>query len=96
MKQLDNYRIEILREKSKHSTLAIDSVLAKLQKCNSMAMGPLVRLWVDLEKARQSETESVSVSVSDSIYLTGQALLLMGQTNSTISYHHRHRALFSL
>ena len=96
MKQLDNYRIEIFREKSKNSTVAIDSVLAKFQKLNSMAMGPLVRLWVDLEKARRSETESVSVSVSDSIYLTGQAVLLMGQTNNTISYHHRLRVLFSL
>ena len=52
-----------------------------------MAMGLLVRFWVGLAEARQSNIESVLVSVSVLIFITEQAILLMSQTNSTISYH---------
>ena len=72
--------------KSKHSTVAIDSVFEKLQKSNSMAMGPQVRWWVDLEKTRHSKTERVSVSVSDLIYLIELAVLLMGWVKLTTQY----------
>ena len=52
-----------------------------------MAMGVLVRFWVGLAEARQSNIESVLVSVRVLIFITEQAILLMGQTNNTISYH---------
>ena len=45
----------------------------------------LARLWVSLEESRQSNIESVSLSVSILIYITEQAVLLMGQTNSRLS-----------
>ena len=51
-KQLRDYFIEILGEKSKLLTVAIDSVLEKSQKCNPQSMDPLSRLWVDLEEVR--------------------------------------------
>ena len=40
---MDNYTIEIHREKSKHSTVAINNEHEKLQICNFMGMGPLGR-----------------------------------------------------
>ena len=88
-KNLDDYLIEILREKRTYFTVTIDSVLKMLEKCNSMTIGPLSRLQVDLEDAWQSKTKCVSVSVSNLIQLTEKTVLLMGQTNNTISYHHR-------
>ena len=50
-----------------------------------MAMVLLARLWVSLEESRQSNTESVSLSVSILIYITEQAVLLMGQTNPRLN-----------
>ena len=61
-----------------------------------MAMGLLAPLWFGLEAVRRSNTESVSVSFSVLIYFTEQAVLLMGQTNNTISYHRRVSILSSL
>ena len=87
LKKLDDYFVEVLWKKNKYSTVAIDNVLEKLHKCNSMAMSALARLCVDLEEGRQSKTKSVSISVIDLIYLTEQAVLLIGQTYNAVSYH---------
>ena len=43
-KNLDDYLIEILREKRTYFTVTIDSVLKMLEKYNSMTIGPLSRL----------------------------------------------------
>ena len=90
------YNVRKSLTKSKHSTIAIDNVLEKLQKSDSMAMGPQVRFWVDLEKSKHSKIERVSVSFSDLIYLTEQAVLFMGQNSNTISNPRRLSILSSL
>lgn len=43
-KPLDDYFIEILQEKTKHSTKTFDNVFEKLKQCNLMTFGPLLRL----------------------------------------------------
>ena len=43
-KPLDDYFIEILQEKTKHSTKTFDNVFEELQQCNLMTFGPLLRL----------------------------------------------------
>ena len=49
-----------------------------------MVTGLPARLYVDLEETRQPKTDSVSISISDLIYLTEQTVSLMGQTNNNI------------
>ena len=91
--KLDDYLVEILREKHKHATLAFDNIFKKFQKSNAMVMG---RLWLDLEEAKESKTETVSFSLNELLYLTHQVLCLIGQTNNTISYHWRLNILRAL
>ena len=58
---LVDYLIEILREKHKHLTVAFDNVFKTLQKCNSLAVGPLSSLWVGLEEETESKITCVNI-----------------------------------
>ena len=42
---IDDYLVEIIKEKGKTSSLSLEAVFEKVQKQNMAAFGPLSRLW---------------------------------------------------
>ena len=71
---LNDYFIEILRKKNENSTVAFGNVFEKLLKSNSLTLGPISRLWMRLEEARESKTGSADISQrSQFSYLTSSA-----------------------
>ena len=50
-------------------------------------MGPLSKVWHALESATTAPDDEADLTIEDLLNLVQQTLLLVGQTNNTISYH---------
>ena len=51
---MDEFLKDLLKEKNKNNSLAIDEILDKKQKRTLSVMGPLSKVWLKLENAKQS------------------------------------------
>ena len=51
---MDEFLKDLLKEKNKNNSLAIDEILDKIQKRTLSVMGPLSKVWLKLENAKQS------------------------------------------
>ena len=56
-------------------------------------MGPLSKLWHALESATTAPDDEVDLTIEGFLNLVQQTVLLVGQTNNTISHHRRLSAL---
>ena len=56
-------------------------------------MGPLSKVWHALESGTTAPDDEVALTIEDLLNLVQQTVLLVGQTNDTISYHRRLSAL---
>ena len=81
-KKLDEYLVEVLKEKNMNSPLAQDNIFEKIQKKCLTPMGPLSRLWFTLEEARNKEGETVDLALDDLVQLIEQSILLMGNPST--------------
>ena len=59
-------------------------------------MGPLCRLWDIVEKATNSNEQSVNASLDDMQKFIGQTVLVVGQSSNTVTYHRRYNLLNNL
>ena len=55
-------------------------------------MGPLSKVWHALESATTAPDDEADLTIEDLLNLVQQTVLLVGQTNNTISYHTQLRA----
>ena len=93
VKKLDNFRFHLLKENNQTSVCTLDTTIVKIQKKNIDLMGPLSKLWHALESANTAPDDEVDLNIEDLLNLVQQTVLLVGQTNNTISYHSRLSAL---
>ena len=83
----------LLKENNQTLVCALDTTLEKIQKKNIDVMGPLSKVWHALESATTAPDDDTDLNIEDLLNLVQQAVLLVGQTNNTISYHRRLSAL---
>jgi len=93
VKKLDEFIREIMKEKRKNSEIAFEGVLEKAQQKAHSIMGPLSRVWVELEKAVNSKKNDVGIDAEGMLKMTHQTVLLLGQTLNTLSFHCRYNVL---
>ena len=87
VKKLDKFMSHLLKENNQKSVCALDATLKKIQKKNTDAMGPLSKLWHALESATTSPDNEADLTIEDLLNLVQETVLLVGQTNNTISHH---------
>ena len=92
VKKLDEFMSNLLKENNQTSVCTKETTLEKIQK-NIDVMGPLSKEWHDLESATTAPDDEVALTIEDLLNLVQQTVLLVGQTNNTISYHRRLSAL---
>ena len=91
---MDEFLRDLLKEKNKNNSLAIDEVLGKIQKRTLSVMDPLSKVWLKLENAKKSDAPPLSLDEIRS--LLEQTIYLLGQTSNSISYHRRYNILSSV
>ena len=91
---MDEFLKDLLKEKNKNNSLAIDEILGKIQKRALSVMGPLSKVWLKLENAKKSDAPPLSLDKT--LSLLEQTIYLLGQTSNSISYHWRYNILSSV
>ena len=85
VKKMDEFLKDLLKEKNKNNSLAIDEILGKIQKRALSVMGPLFKVRLKLENAKKSDAPPLSLDKT--LSLLEQTIYLLGQTSNSISYH---------
>ena len=85
VKKMDEFLRDLLKEKNKNNSLAINEILGKIQKRTLSVMGPLSKVWLKLENAKKSDAPPLSLD--EILSLLEQTICLLGQTSNSISYH---------
>jgi len=88
-KKLDDFLKGILKERKKTDLINQDNILEKVQGRIRGIMGPLSRVWMMIESARESSERKVTVSLDDLQSFVEQTVLMVGQCSNTVSYHRR-------
>ena len=98
VKKLDKYLRDILKEKAKQTTLSTDRVFEKIQTKNLEVMGPLTKLWLSIDQAVNSkgDEQQTPITLEDLLQYIEQTVLLIGQTNVSLTYHRRLNVLYSI
>ena len=87
VKKLDEFMSHHLQENNQTSVCTLETTLEKIQKKNIDIMGPLSKVWHALESATTAPDDEADLNIEDLLNLVQQTVLLVGQTNNTISYH---------
>ena len=82
VKKLDDYLLEILKQKKRPQDIAIDYTLEKVQNKVLDIMGPLPKLWVMVEQVNSVGGSSSTIKMDTALE---KAVLLIGQCSSTIA-----------
>ena len=61
VKKIDEILRDLLKEKNKTNSLAINEILGKIQKRTLSVMGPLSKVWLKLENTRNSDAPPLSL-----------------------------------
>ena len=91
---MDEFLKDLLKEKNKNNSLAIDEILGKIKKRALYVMGSLSKVWLKLENAKKSD--ALPLSLDEILSLLEQTICLLGQTSNSISYHRRYNILSSV
>ena len=91
---MDKFLRDLLKEKNKNNSLAVDEILGKIQKRTLSVMGPLSKVWLKLENAKKSDAPPLSLDKI--LSLLEQTICLLGQTSNSILYHRRYNILLSV
>ena len=94
VKKMDEFLRDLLKEKNKNNSLAINEILGKIQKRTLSVMGPLSKVWLKLENAKKSDAPPLSLD--EILSLLEQTICLLGQISNSISYHQRYNILSSV
>ena len=91
---MDKFLRDLLKEKNKNNSLAVDEILGKIQKRTLSVMGPLSKVWLKLENARKSDAPPLPLE--EILSLLEQTIFLLGQTSNSILYHGMYNILSSV
>ena len=94
VKKIDESLRDLLMEKNKTNSVAVDEILGKIQKKTLSVMGPLSKVWLKLENARKSDAPPLPLE--EILSLLEQTICLLGQTSNSISYHGMYNILSSV
>ena len=94
VKKIDEFLRDLLMEKNKTNSVAVDEILGKIQKKTLSVMGPLSKVWLKLENAKKSDAPPLPLD--EILSLLEQAICLLCQTSNSISYHGRYNILSSV
>jgi len=90
--KIDSYVEEIFESANKSFGWEADTSLTKVQYRICNIMGPLGRLWLNLEQIRTGES-SDELDLFDCLKLIEQSITLIGQTNVSLIYARRMNVL---
>ena len=90
---MDEILRDLLKEKNKTNSLAINEILGKIKKRTLFVMGPLSKVWLKLENARNSDAPPLSLD--EILSLLEQTIRLLAQTSNWILYHRKYNILSS-
>ena len=67
VKKLDDFLLELLKQKKKTGDITIDGIFEKIQDKVTDIMGPLSKLWVMIENANSEKDGNVPVVQMDTV-----------------------------
>ena len=85
VKKMDKFLKDLLKEKNKNNSLAINEILRKIQERTLFVIDPSSKVWLKLENAKKSDAPPLSLD--EILSLLEQTICLLGQTSNSISYH---------
>ena len=94
VKKIDEVLKDLVVEKNKNNSLAIDEILGKIQKGALSVMIPLSKVRLKLEDAKMSNAPPLSLD--EILSLVEQTICLLDQTSNSILYHRRYNILSSV
>jgi len=94
--KVDEYVPELFSEVKRSYGKPYDQNLQQIQGRIGMAMGPLSKLWLDLEKIAKGQSEEDSLNVFDCLSLVEKSITLVGQAHTSTTYHRRMNVLYNL
>jgi len=93
--KVDEYVPELFSEVKRSYGKPYDQNLQQIQGRIGMAMGPLSKLWLDLEKIAKGQSEEDSLNVFDCLSLVEKSITLVGQAHTSTTYHRRMNVLYT-
>ena len=98
--KLDDYMPEIFSSLNSNYSKPYDKNLVQIQGRVGTVMGPLSRLWLDLENIRKAikkgTSSDTSLDIFDCLGLVEKSITLLGQAFTTTTYHCRMNVLYNL
>ena len=99
VKKLNDFAISVLKDRRRSASNELinqDKVLEKIQVKIRDIVGPLYQLWNIVEKSTNSNEQLVNASLDDMQKFIEQAVLMMGKSSNTVTYHRRYNLLNNL
>ena len=94
VKKFDEVLKDLVVEKNKNNSLAVDEILGKIQKGALSVMIPLSKVRLKLEDAKMSDAPPLSLD--EILSFVEQTICLLDQTSNSILYHRRYNILSSV
>lgn len=89
---MEDLMVQLLKEKNQNASLNQDLIYEKIQKKKFDTMDPLGRLCYALQQENK-EGQSSTYAMENLLRLVKETALLVGQTDSTLSFYRRLNAL---
>ena len=73
-----------------------DKVLQKIQQKVLNVLGPLSKIWQNIENSTQCKTDRVKIDLCEFKELTEQSVMMLGQVFNNVTYDRRSSVLKAL
>ncbi|XP_069128358.1 serine/threonine-protein kinase fray2-like [Argopecten irradians] len=93
--KVDSYVPEIFQSVNRSYGKAYDQNLSSIQTRVGSVMGPLSKLWVDIDGVRSGETDK-KLDLFSCLELVEKTITLVGQAFNATTYHRRMNILYNL
>ena len=94
--KLDNYVPEIFNTTKSSYGKSYDTNLHQIQSRIGAVMGPISKIWVDLDNIRMGRSTGEDLDLVDWLNVVEKSITLLGQAFSTTTYHRRMNVLYNL
>ena len=82
-KKLDYFVRDILKDIRKQRDIDMDNTLEKIQQKTRSVMGPLSKIWMQVDAGKASGQASVCISLDDMKEKLEQTFVLLGQASNS-------------
>ena len=94
--KLDNYVPEIFNSTKSSYGKSYDTNLHQIHSRIGAAIGPISKIWVDLDNIRMGRSTEEDLDPVDWLNVVEKSITLLGQAFSTTTYHRRMNILYNL